>query len=101
MSLRVARAVLSGCLAALQWMLWVTCALLAVLFAIAVMHIQGESPLGSIAVGIVTAALGGWLCGRIARFVEAIFSTETMMAVEDRIGAEPPGRYSLLGKKAP
>jgi hypothetical protein len=70
MNLPLARAVLSGCLTALKWMLWVTAFLLAALFLIALLHTQGESPLRPIAVGIVIAVIGGWLCGRAARHVE-------------------------------
>jgi hypothetical protein len=75
-SLPLSRAVLSGCLTALKWMLWVTAALLAALFVIALLHPQGESPLRPIAVGIVVAAVCGWVCGRVARHVEGTSSTE-------------------------
>ncbi len=70
MNLPVARAVLSGCLSALKWMLWVTAATLLVLFAIAYSKTEGESPLKPIAFGIVVSLAGGWLCGRFARVVE-------------------------------
>jgi hypothetical protein len=70
MSLPLSRAVLAGCLVALQWMLWVTAALLAALFVVAVAHHRGESPLRPIAAGIVACVAGGWACGRIARRVE-------------------------------
>ncbi len=70
MNLPLSRAVLSGCLTALKWMLWVTAGLLAALFAAAVMRPEGESPLRPIAAAIAAAALGGWACGRIARRVE-------------------------------
>jgi len=69
-NLPLARAALSGCLTALKWMLWVTAALLAVLFVIAYLRTEGESPLRPIAFGIVVSAIGGWVCGRIARMVE-------------------------------
>jgi hypothetical protein len=70
MNLPVARAVLSGCLIALKWMLWVTAAVLLVLFVIAYRSRLGESPLKPIAFGIAMSLGGGWLCGRIARAVE-------------------------------
>jgi uncharacterized membrane protein YeaQ/YmgE (transglycosylase-associated protein family) len=69
-NLPLARAVLSGCLTALKWMLWVTAAVLLGLFAIAYQRTEGESPLRPIAFGIVVSLLGGWLCGRFARAVE-------------------------------
>jgi len=69
-NLPIARAMLSGCLTALRWMLWVTAALLFVLFAIAYLRPIGESPLGQIAFGIVVSALGGWVCGFMAKLVE-------------------------------
>jgi len=62
--------VLSGCLTALKWMLWVTAVLLAALFMIAVVHHRGESPLRPIAAGIVACVVAGWACGRIARSLE-------------------------------
>jgi hypothetical protein len=71
MSLPLSRAVLSGCLCALQWMLWVTAALLLALFLLAVMHPRGESPLRPIAAAILACLAGGWACGRIARRVES------------------------------
>jgi len=64
------RAVFSGCLSALKWMLWVTAGLLAALFVIAVVHHRGESPLRPIAAGIAACVMAGWACGRIARSVE-------------------------------
>ena len=70
MNLPVTRAVLSGCLTALKWMLWVTAAVLSVLFVIAYRSPEGESPLRPIAFGIVVSLAGGWLCGRFARAVE-------------------------------
>ena len=70
MNLPIARAVLSGCLTALKWMLWVTAAILLVLFVIAYRGTEGESPLKPIAFGIVMSLAGGWLCGRFARAVE-------------------------------
>lgn len=70
MNLPIARAVLSGCLTALRWMLWVTAAVLLVFFAIAYLRTEGESPLRPIAFGIVVSAVGGWICGRVARVVE-------------------------------
>jgi hypothetical protein len=51
-------------------MLWVTAALLLALFVIAYLRTEGESPLRPIAFGIVVSAIGGWLCGRLARLVE-------------------------------
>jgi hypothetical protein len=69
-NLPLSRAVLAGCLTALQWMLWVTAALLAALFVVAAVHHRGESPLRPIAAGIVACVVGGWACGRIARRVE-------------------------------
>jgi hypothetical protein len=70
MNLPLARAVLSGCLTALKWMLWVTAAVLIVLFVIAYRGTEGSSPLRPIAFGIVVSLAGGWLCGRFARVVE-------------------------------
>ena len=70
MNLPLSRAVLAGCLTALQWMLWVTAALLAALFVVAAVHHRGESPLSSIAAGIVACVVGGWACGLIARRAE-------------------------------
>ena len=70
MSMPLSRAVLAGCLSALQWMLWVTAALLAALFMVAVAHHRGKSPLRPIAAGILACAVGGFACGRIARRVE-------------------------------
>ncbi len=70
MNLPLARAVLSACLTALRWMLWVTAALLLALFVIAYLRTEGESPLRPIAFGIVVSAIGGWICGRLARHVE-------------------------------
>jgi phosphatidylglycerophosphate synthase len=69
-NLPIARAVLSGCLTALRWMLWVTAVLLLVLFVIAYLRPTGESPLRPIAVGIVVSAVCGWISGRLARLVE-------------------------------
>jgi hypothetical protein len=69
-NLPLARAVLSGCLIALKWMLWVTAAILVVMFVIAFRGSEGESPLKPIAFGIVVSLAGGWLCGRFARVVE-------------------------------
>ncbi|SEE34912.1 hypothetical protein SAMN05519104_5846 [Rhizobiales bacterium GAS188] len=70
MNLPIARAVLSGCLTALKWMLWVTAALLLVLFVIAYLRPEGESPLRPIAFGIVVSAACGWACGWMAKLVE-------------------------------
>jgi len=69
-NLPLSRAVLSGCLTALQWMLWVTAVLLAALFVVAVVYHRGESPLPEIAAGIVGCAVAGWASGWIARRVE-------------------------------
>ena len=70
MNLPLSRAVLSGCLSALQWMLWVTAALLVALFMVAFVQHRGQSPLRPVAAAIVACAAGGWACGRIARRVE-------------------------------
>ncbi|MFI5015594.1 MAG: hypothetical protein ACHQAY_24935 [Hyphomicrobiales bacterium] len=70
MNLPVSRAVLSGCLTGLRWMLWVTAALLVAMFAIAYLRTEGESPLRPIAFGIVVAGALGWVCGRVAKVVE-------------------------------
>ncbi|MBV9517831.1 MAG: hypothetical protein JO068_06900 [Hyphomicrobiales bacterium] len=70
MNFLLSRAVLSGCLSALKWMLWITALLLATLFVIAVVHHRGESPLRPIGVGIVACVVAGWACGRVARNVE-------------------------------
>ena len=52
-------------------MSWTTSALLAVLFVIAYLRYHlGESPLRPIAFGIVVSAVAGWLCGRVALWVE-------------------------------
>jgi hypothetical protein len=72
MRLPLARAMLSGCLTALKWMLWVTAASLLVLFVIALYGREGESPLKPIAFGIVVSLAGAWLCGRFARAAEEI-----------------------------
>ena len=61
---------LSGCLTALKWMLWVTAATLLVLFVIAFRGTEGNSPLRPIAFGIVVSVAGGWICGRFAKLVE-------------------------------
>ena len=72
MNLPVARAVLSGCLNGLKWMLWTVGALLAVLFAIAYLRPEGgDSPLRMIGLGIVASAAAGWICGRLSRVVES------------------------------
>ncbi|SDR51909.1 hypothetical protein SAMN05444161_5142 [Rhizobiales bacterium GAS191] len=71
MNLPIARAVLSGCLTALKWMLWVTAALLLVLFVIAYMRPEGESPLRPIAFGIIVSVVCGWACGWMAKLVES------------------------------
>ena len=70
MTFPVSRAVLWGCLTALKWMLWVTAILLFALAVIALMRPQGESPLRSLAFGIIVSGLGGFICGRLARAVE-------------------------------
>ncbi|MBW0002377.1 MAG: hypothetical protein JO216_02725 [Hyphomicrobiales bacterium] len=70
MNMPLSRAVLSACLSALQWMLWVTAALLAALFAVAALHHRGESPLRHVAAAIVISVVGAWACGRVARHVE-------------------------------
>jgi len=70
-NLPVARAVLSACLTALKWMLWVTAALLFVFFLTAYLRPGGESPLRMIGAGILGSAVGGWICGRLARIVES------------------------------
>lgn len=70
MNFPLSRAVLSACLIALQWMSWVTAALLAALFMIAAVHHRGESPLRHVAAAIVICAVGGWACGWVARRVE-------------------------------
>ena len=72
MILPLARAVLSGCLTALKWMLWVTATVLLVLFLIAFQRPEGESPLRPIAFGIVASLALGWLCGRFAKAVEKV-----------------------------
>jgi hypothetical protein len=69
-NLPIARAVLSACLTALRWMLWVTAALLLILFVIAYLRPTGESPLRPIAFFIVVAAVCGWISGWMARLVE-------------------------------
>jgi membrane protein CcdC involved in cytochrome C biogenesis len=69
-NLPIARAVLSGCLTALRWMLWVTAALLFVLFVIAYLRPSGESPLRPIALGVVVSVISGWISGWMARQVE-------------------------------
>jgi hypothetical protein len=66
----VARALLSGCLTALKWMLWVTAALLVAMAAFAYMRGEGESPLRPLVFGIAVSGLAGWICGRLARAVE-------------------------------
>ena len=71
MNLPLARAVLSACLTALKWMLWVTALSLAAAFVYALRRTEGESPLKLIAFGIVVSLAGGWLCGRFARIVES------------------------------
>jgi hypothetical protein len=72
MNLPLARAVLSGCLNGLKWMLWTIAVLLAVLFAIAYLRPQGgDSPLRMIGLGMVVSAAAGWACGRLSRIIES------------------------------
>jgi hypothetical protein len=72
----LSRAVLSGCLTALKWMLWVTAMLLFAMAVIAFMRPEGESPLRPLAFGIIVSGLGGFICGRLARAVNAVPGSE-------------------------
>lgn len=64
-----ARAMLSGCLAALRWLLWIVAGLAATLLVVQYLRGDTQDNVSALVVLVLGFILGGWACGKAGAYL--------------------------------